>query len=64
MGYNFEPMIIIVCYIVVGLLVNYLFGFGTKRLMEEATESIEFVAPAKGLKHKWITLTDSNESGA
>ena len=57
-------MIIIVCYIVVGLLVNYLFGFGTKRLMEEATESIELVAPAKELKHKWITLTDSNESGA
>jgi hypothetical protein len=69
MGYNFEPMIVIVCYIVVGLLVNCLFGIGTKRLMEIATTPTAknkelYEELDKKLGSKWSTLIDDNKSGA
>ena len=55
---------VIFWHILIGLVANYLLGFGTKWLKDAASSSIELKPPAEELKEKWTELTSGNEGGA
>ena len=55
---------VIFWHILIGLVANYLLGFGTKWLKDAASKSIKLKPPTKTLENKWKELTSGNEGGA
>jgi hypothetical protein len=54
----------IVWHVLIGLIANFLLGYGTKWLKDAASRSIKLEPPTKELEEQWKDLTSGNEGGA
>lgn len=54
---------IIIFYVLIGLVSNWLLGFVTKWFVDSSGKSIELIPPSPDLSGQWKELTGGNEGG-